>query len=342
MSWESRNGCSENADRMTPLQFEQLHQAEWAELEAALDRLLRGKRRSSLDLPAPQGERIASLYRRSCEHLALARSRSYPAHLLDRLERITSDAHQLIYQRREFGFRRLLRLVAVDFPRAVRAHAGYVWLATLVFALPLIVSGLLVYAKPDLILSVASVEQAASYEEMYSTHAESIGRTRTADTDWAMFGFYIRNNIGIAFQCFAGGLFAGLGTLFFLAYNGIAIGSVAGYLSERGLYVTFFPFVATHSAFELTAIVLSGAAGLRIGQALIAPGRMSRRQALVHASRGAAVILYGVVVMLLIAATIEAFWSSAQWLPPIVKFAVAGCSWVAMLCYLTLQGRHAD
>lgn len=327
---------------MTPLHFEQLHQAEWAELEAALDRLLRRKGRLSRNQPAPEGERVAALYRRTCEHLALARSRSYPSHLLDRLERITADAHQLIYQRREFGLRRLHRLIAVDFPRAVRAQAGYVWVATLVFALPMIVTGLLVYAKPDLILSVASVEQAASYEEMYSTHAESIGRLRTADTDWAMFGFYIRNNIGIAFQCFASGLFFGLGTLFFLAYNGVAIGSVAGYLTERGLCVTFFPFVATHSAFELTAIVLSGAAGLRIGQALIAPGRMTRRQALVHASRGAAVILYGVVAMLLIAATIEAFWSSAQWMPPTVKFAVAGVSWVAMLSYLTLQGRHAD
>jgi uncharacterized membrane protein SpoIIM required for sporulation len=157
-----------------------------------------------------------------------------------------------------------------------------------------------------------------------------------------MFGFYIRNNIGISFQCFAGGLFAGLGTLFFLAYNGAAIGGVAGYLTERGLYVTFFPFVATHSAFELTAIVLSGAAGLRLGQAIIAPGRMGRRQALVAASRGAAVILYGVVAMLLIAATIEAFWSSAQWMPAYVKYAVAALSWAAMLGYLTLQGRHAD
>ena len=93
-----------------------------------------------------------------------------------------------------------------------------------------------------------------------------------------MFGFYIRNNIGVAFQCFAGGLFAGLGTLFFLAYNGAFSGAIAGYLTERGLSSTFYSFVATHSAFELTAIVLSGAAGLRIGHALLAPGRRPRRR----------------------------------------------------------------
>ncbi len=100
-----------------------------------------------------------------------------------------------------------------------------------------------------------------------------------------MFGFYIRHNIGIAFQCFAGGLFAGIGSLFYLIYNGAIIGAVAGYLTERGHGPTFWAFVVTHSAFELTAIVLSGAAGLKIGYSLVAPGRLTRVQSLVAATR---------------------------------------------------------
>ena len=150
---------------------------------------------------------------------------------------------------------------------------------------------------------------------MYSPTADSIGRTRTATTDWMMFGFYIRNNIGVAFQCFAGGLFAGLGALFFLAYNGAFAGALAGYLTERGLSSTFYSFVATHSAFELTAIVLAGAAGLRMGHALLAPGRLTRLQSLVEATRDSAVVLYGVTAMLFVAAAVEAFWSSASWSP---------------------------
>ena len=99
-----------------------------------------------------------------------------------------------------------------------------------------------------------------------------------------MFGFYIRNNIGIAFQCFAGGIFAGLGSLFFLAFNGVAAGSPAGYLTARGHGETFYSFVVTHGAFELTAIVLAGAAGLRLGHALLVPGRHTRRAALERAA----------------------------------------------------------
>ena len=157
-----------------------------------------------------------------------------------------------------------------------------------------------------------------------------------------MFGFYIRNNITVAFQCFAGGLFAGLGSLFFLAFNGALGGAVGGYLVERGLSSTFFSFVVTHGAFELTAIVLSGAAGLRIGHAVIAPKRQTRVQALVTACRESIVIVYGFAIMLVIAAAIEAFWSSARWMPLPVKYSVAAVCWAAVIGYFVFQGRRAS
>jgi len=328
---------------MTPLQFEALYQAEWDELETLLDRVLgrpgAGKR-SALPEDVP-GARVAALYRRACEQLALARARSYPTYLVDRLERLTADGHQVIYRTHEYGLARLKEVLAVEFPRAVREQARYVAAATALFVVPTIVVALLVYSRPELILSVVSADTAASFEQMYSPTAESIGRVRDATTDWVMFGYYIRNNIGVAFQCFAGGLFAGLGSLFFLAYNGAFSGALAGYLTERGLAATFYSFIATHSAFELTAIVLSGAAGLRIGHALLSPGRLTRRQALVQATQESAIILYGVTAMLIVAAGIEAFWSSARWLAPEIKYGVAAMCWIAVLSYFTLQGRRA-
>ena len=325
----------------TPLQFEQLYERDWLELELLLNQVGSPGKVTAVSAAPVSGARVAFLYRRTCEHLALARARAYPAYIIDRLERLTADAHQLIYHRREAGAAKLKHLIATGFPAAVRSHARYVALAAAVFLVPTIVVALVVYWHPELILTVVSAETAASFEDMYSPSAESIGRTRTASTDWTMFGFYIRNNIGVAFQCFAGGLFTGLGTLFFLAYNGVFSGAVAGYLAQRGLSPTFFSFIATHSAFELTAIVLSGAAGLRIGHALIAPGRMRRREALVRATEETATLLYGITVMLVAAAGVEAFWSSATWIPAGVKYAVAAVCWTAVILYFARQGRHA-
>jgi uncharacterized membrane protein SpoIIM required for sporulation len=325
---------------MTPLHFEELYQAEWRELETLLDRILGRNKTAAKSGPPVQGQRVAVLYRRACEHLALARARSYPAYLLDQLERLTSDAHQVIYQRREFGLLKLKQFLTAEFPRSVRAHSTYVWIAAALFYIPTFVIGWLVYERPELILSVVDAQTAAAYERMYSDSATSIGRA--AEGDWMMFGYYISHNIGIAFQCFAGGLFAGVGSLFYLVYNGAIAGAIGGYLTERGHSGTFYSFVATHSAFELTAIVLCGAAGLKIGHALIAPGRLGRVQSLVTATKQTAVIVSGAAAMLLIAAAIEAFWSSAGWLPHPVKFAVAGACWIGVLSYLTLQGRSAD
>ncbi|MBW8721787.1 MAG: stage II sporulation protein M [Polaromonas sp.] len=322
---------------MTPLQFEQLHEAEWSELASLLKQLKGSKKnRASID-----GHRLAQLYRRTCEQLAMARERAYPVYQIDHLQQLTADAHQIIYQQHELGLQRLIKLFAVDFPAAVRAHSVYVWIATLVFIVPTLVMGVLVYLRPELILSVMDAEQAARFAEMYSDSADTIGRMREADGDWKMFGFYIKNNVGVSFQCFASGLFAGIGSLFFLAFNGVLGGAVAGHLSHLGLSRTFYSFVVTHSAFELTAIILSGAAGLRIGHALLAPKNLTRVQALVKASRESIVIVYGVIAMLIIAAAIEAFWSSARWIPLPMKYSVAAICWTAVIAYLTLQGRNS-
>jgi uncharacterized membrane protein SpoIIM required for sporulation len=326
---------------VTPLRFEQLHQHEWDELTTLLKTMRDRRQRTGLLTDGISAERVTGLYRKTCEHLALARERAYPAYLTTRLETLTSEAHQTIYYQRVFGLGALRRMILEDFPRAARRDASYVAVAAAVFVIPTIVLGVLVYLRPELILSMLGPEDAANFDQMYSPTARAIGRVRTADTDWMMFGFYIRNNIGVAFQCFAGGLFAGVGSLFALAYNGALGGAVAGYLTQRGMASTFYSFVATHSAFELTAIVFAGAAGIKIGHSLLAPGRRSRTAALMAATDESAILIYGVTVMLIIAAAVEAFWSSAGWIPLSIKYTVAAACWTSVLGYLVIQGRRA-
>jgi uncharacterized membrane protein SpoIIM required for sporulation len=329
---------------MTPLQFERSYAPAWQAFEQQLDRLAHsgGRLRRRHQRTDPQGPDFAAAYRQCCEHLALARDRNYPLYLVERLERPTAEGHRYIYRQRSFGLDRLGSLALREFPRAVRAHRGYVAVAAALLMVPTLLLLFAVQHRPDLVTTVIDPDQASRFEQMYSNDAESLGRVRDADTDLKMFGFYIRNNIGIAFKCFAGGIFFGLGSIWFLLENGFFGGAIAGYVVARGHGGNFFPFVATHSAFELTAIVLAGAAGLRLGHALLAPGRNTRASALAIAGREVAVIVYGVVVMLLIAACIEAFWSSAQWLPVLVKYASAAVCWSAVLLYLSRQGRDAD
>jgi uncharacterized membrane protein SpoIIM required for sporulation len=284
-------------------------------------------------------DRFLSLYRMCCEHLVLSQARGFPEHIRERLASITSRAHQSIYGRTEFGLARVADLLLWQFPSMVRRHWIYVAVAAACLMVPTLALGIAVYLHPDLILTIVDRSTAASYEQMYSPAAQAIGRARDVDSNWLMFGFYIKNNVGIAFQCYATGILFGVGCLFYLLYNGAFGGGIAGFITARGYGETFYSFVATHSAFELTAIVLSGAAGLRLGKAMLLPGRQTRVEALRSAARETSVIIVGVAVMLLIAAVIEAFWSSAPWISPAGKYAGAAVCWSLVLFFFLRRPR---
>ena len=316
---------------MTALEFQTAHEALWAELEQAV-RLPEHR----LD---PQ--RFLALYRTCCEHLALAEARGFPSGIVERLSIVTARAHQIVYRQSDFGIARIARVLLNRFPATVRAHRGYVALAALLFVGPALVLGFVVYHKPDLILSIVDASTATQFEKMYDPSNEVLGRLRDAGSNWMMFGFYVMNNIGIAFQCFATGILLGIGSVYFIAMNGAFTGAIAGYVASAGFGGTFFSFVATHSAFELTAIVLCGAAGLRIGRAVLFPGRLPRTAALESAGRDTSVIVFGSAVMLVIAAAIEAFWSSAAWITPTAKYSGAAACWMLVTVFF-LRRPYAD
>jgi uncharacterized membrane protein SpoIIM required for sporulation len=335
---------------MSPVEFERRHGATWAALEDVLS-TLDGTRfttkarqvsvaaRASSARNAPHIAELPELYRAVCHHFALASDRQYPQFLVERLHRLVDRAHAAMYQSRSRWWQGAWTFVAIEFPSLVRADKGLMALASALFCVPLVVMLIATWWLPEAVYSVFDVNQVAKFEDMYRPDARHIGRERGAGTDFAMFGHYIRNNIGISFQVFAGGLIGGIGSMFFLVANGLFIGAIAGYLTGIGYGGTFWQFVCGHGAFELTAIVISGGAGLRLGWALLAPGSMTRLDSLVASAKVAVRIIYGTTLMLVIAAFVEAFWSSSRWIGPEVKYAAAAMMWLGVAWYFFFQGR---
>ncbi|WP_077037108.1 stage II sporulation protein M [Pelomonas sp. KK5] len=318
---------------MSPLQFEAAQAPMWA---AFAEQLATAARGDPVD-----GALLAARYRRVCEQLALAQSRAYPLHLVARLEALAHEAHPLIYRRQDFGLARFGALLRRDIPRGVRAQRRIVGLALLAFVLPLALALLQSWLAPDFALHLLDARQLREYEQMYAD-PRHIGRLREAGSDWLMFGFYIYNNVGIGFRAFGAGILAAVGSVVVLVFNGLNIGAVAGHLSRVGLGHNFWPFVATHSAFELTGIVLSGAAGMLLGLRLLMPGRRRRLDALREAGREAMPLLWAAFFLLVVAAVFEAFWSPAAWIAPAVKYGVAAVCWGLVLAWLAGMGRgHA-
>ena len=315
--------------------FERQHHADWHDFISQLDALERGK-------PSPsQASDFPAAYRRLCQHLALAESRGYSSQLIDQLRQLALRGHQQFYRHRSPLLGRLLGFVTGGFARAVREQWRYVLAASLLFYGSLIGMAALVFVFPELVFSILPPDQVAQMEQMYDPDASRLGRfaERGSGDDWLMFGYYVMNNIGIAFQTFASGLLFGLGTLFFLLFNGLTIGAVAGHLSAIGYHQPFWSFVIGHGAFELTAITLAGAAGLQLGVALLAPGRLPRAEALRQAAKRGIQLVCGATLFLLIAAFVEAYWSSMTLTSPLIKYIVGALLWLIVAAYFAFAGR---
>lgn len=318
--------------------FEQRHAADWQAFAAALDRLERrpGERAGSGSWSAAE---FPAAYRRLCQQLAIARARRYSGPLLDRLNQLALRGYQHLYRAPRRRPRAALDFLTFHFPRRVRANARLFWWCALLFYLPLVGMGLAVHQSPELIYGLLSPEMISEIEANYALDQPTVDRAATADL--TMFGYYIHNNVGIGFRTFASGLLLGIGAAFMLVFNGLFIGAVSGYLTARGLTAPFYSFVAGHGAFELTGIVLAGVAGLKLGWAVAAPGRWSRSEALRRAAAEGLQLLLGVVALLVLAAFIEAFWSSDRAIPTAVKYGVGVAGWLLVIAYLTLAGRRA-
>ena len=323
---------------MNEIEFEARHNAEWAQLHAAVSAPKKGAAPGS----AP-AEEVPRRFRRAVAQLALARDRQYRTSLLDRLHTLVTTTHLAVHGARAARGRgivaELRRFIFETLPRAVRSEWPFVLVAGLTFFGPMLGILATILWYPDFVYYLVSPEQLSMVQSMYAPGNARLGAGREADTDVAMLGFYIANNVQIDLQCVAGGIFFGLGTLFFLLYNAVFLGAIAGHLTGIGYGATFWGFVSGHSAFELTGVVLSGAAGLRIGRALVAPGRRTRAAALREAGRPAAILMYGAAMLTTAAAVIEAFWSSRVSIPLELKVAFGLAMFAVTFVYFAFGGR---
>ncbi|WP_242112031.1 stage II sporulation protein M [Luteimonas aquatica] len=340
---------------MRQSQFIIQHEAEWQAferwLEVRADKSRPGedKRKgkpgakpdAAPSIPPMRDEDMPVHYRRLCQQLALARSRGYSPVVTARLQDLMHRGHNALYRPGPLHWRRAMEFLIADFPRLVRAQRGCLWISAALFVAATVGMYLAVTWKPELIHSLFDPQQIAQFEAMYDPAAPDAKLGRDSGTDLAMFGYYILNNVSIAFRTAASGFFAGIGALLALGFNGVIFGGLAAHLQTVGHGDPFWRFVVGHGAPELSAIVIAGAAGLRLGLDVLAPGRRRRLDALVEGGKVFGQLCLGVFAMLVFAAFVEAFWSSIGWMPAWIKFSVGGVLWALVLGWLWRGGAHA-
>ena len=314
---------------LTQDEFVAARKPAWDELEALL-----AKKHSLHKLAPTSISRAASLYREVCSDLMRARAAGHTSEVIDLLDALAARTCSAMYSAPPYRLAGVWDLVTSGFPSSVRRYARFVALAAALFVLPGLIGFAGALRSRGFAIQIMSESMVAQMEKSYT----DLGHGRGEGADTMMASFYVYNNVGIAFRCFATGILFGLGSMFFLVYNGLTIGVVAGAVTAAGNGRNIFTFMAGHGAFELTAIVISGAAGMAMGYALINTGQQTRWASLRAQSGDLFRMIMGAALMLLIAAFIEGFWSPSSILAP-VKWGAAVGLYLLVFTYLIFAGR---
>jgi uncharacterized membrane protein SpoIIM required for sporulation len=254
---------------------------------------------------------FAARYREVAADLARARTyRADPA-TLSRLERLAAAGHNALYRDERSTWRQIWIVLARECPAAVVEARRYVLLAFLTFIVPAAAGFTLLRERPALAAELLPDVMLRRAEAGASRKAAGRGYVDIAPEDRALMASgIITNNVRVAIACFAGGVFVGVGSLVLLAYNGLAIGAFAGHFANAGLLDYLLTFILGHGALELFAIWVAGAAGFLLGRSVVAPGRLSRSDALVLSGRLAVRMVGATALLLIVAGMIEGFVSA--------------------------------
>ena len=289
-----------------------------------LDTLVRQMESSGIrSLSGGELREFGLLYRQVAADLSAVRSDRASGTLEEYLNGLLSRAHNRIYSGRKAGFGSVWRFLARDYPRIFRRLFPYVATSFLIFLAGAVLGTLLTLSRPEFMRVMLGPAMLATIEhhQMW-THSIVSMKPQASSA-------ILTNNIGVSFMAFAGGILAGIGTLFLMFQNGLQMGVISTACSQAHMALDLFSFVAAHGALELPSIFIAGGAGLRLATALLFPGMLSRRDSLANGAGEAIRLLAGVVPLLIVAGILEAFLSPSR-APVGVKFAVGA----VLLCGL--------
>ncbi|MFO0950429.1 MAG: stage II sporulation protein M [Isosphaeraceae bacterium] len=281
--------------------------------------------------------RLGELYRSACTDLMLAESHNLPRDTVSYLHGLVGRAHNAVYRARGFRFSDWGAVLFGEVPRRLRTDPA-LRIAALAFWGSFLLCAFLAAGRPgfaEKVIGEAFIEQ---MDEMYAqdiTKERDDGRERN---DTIMAGFYIQHNTSIGLQCFAWGLAFGLGSLYSLISNGMILGTVFGHMATTPYWANFSTFVTAHGPFELTAIVFSGAAGLRLGWGLIDTKGQTRLASLQREAKNALPTVAASAVLFILAAFIEGYVSASR-LPYSAKAGVAIFTASLLVIYIGVGGR---
>lgn len=300
------------------------HRSTWDRLEQLL------KRRRQLT--GAEIDELVDLYQRVSTHLSVVRSASNDSVLIGRLSGLVARARSVVTGAHAPLWSEFRRFWTVSFP--VVAYRSWRWWlgAAIAFFAVTVAIALWVSGNPEV---QATIKTPSEIDQLVNHDFASYYSENPA----ASFALHVwTNNFWVAFQCIGFSVLLGIPIPWVLLQNAMNLGAAAGLMFDAGKGDVFLGLITPHGLIELTAVLLAGAAGMRLGWTVISPGDRPRGQALAEQGRAVISVAVGLVVVLLAAGLIEAFVTPSP-LPAYVRIAIGVTVEIAFLAYVFHFGR---
>jgi uncharacterized membrane protein SpoIIM required for sporulation len=285
-------------------------------------------------LSGPELKELISLYQRTASHLSYAQTNFNDPGLNARLSQELAAAGSIIYGSRPRSVRAAGQFFTRTFPAALWHIRWYVLVSALLTFGPALAVGGWLANSPRAVdaTAPAAVRQAYVGQDFASYYSSQPAAAFATEV--------YTNNIRVAAEAFAGGILACIPTVYILVNNGFQLGQAGGLFAAAGQSSKFYGLILPHGLLELTSVIIAGAAGLRLGWAVIDPGDRPRAVAIGEEGRRSVVLVLGVTLTLLIAGIIEGFVTGST-LPTAVRVGIGACAEAAFLLYAVGLGRRA-
>lgn len=283
-------------------------------------------------LSAEEIDELVRLYQRTSSHLSYVRTYYRDPALTTTLTGLVATAGAVVYGTRPKSLRTVARFFTRTFPAAIWHNRWFVVAAAVLFYAPAIAIGAWLSTSDQAIEAVGSPALREAYlnedfESYYSSQPASQFATQVTT-----------NNIQVGFLAFASGALLCIPTVLLLVYNGANVGVPAGLFIAAGQGSKFFGLILPHGLLELTAVVIAGSAGLRLGWSIIDPGDRTRRRAFADEGRRSVVLVLGLAATFVVAGLIEGFVTGSR-LPTAARVGVGVLVEIAFLLYVFVLGR---
>ena len=286
-------------------QFRREREAAWRELEGLVER---AEKSGVASLDGASLTRLPTLYRAMLSGLSVARAISLDRSLLIYLEALAARAYLSVYGVRERPGPLLVSFFAWRLPMAVRGAWRAIALALAVTVGGVLAAWLLTSADPAYYGSFVpgGMQNGRSFQSTTEELRATLGRGGGSGDSLGTFAAYLfSHNAGIGMMAFALGFALGVPTLALIFYNGLTLGAFLALFQSRDLLLDVGGWLSIHGPTELSALILSAAAGLKLAGAIVVAGREPRLVRLAHEGRGAALIMMGAVLLFMLAGLLE-------------------------------------